>query len=128
MSRQPGDTLAQQGERVLTKLRPGMERHLLIFLHREQPVVRTIPTSVLGIGVRIIWQSTDALVTTDSGQITAVRMDDVVDFLLYASAFRKRVCRLTRLVVSQFDTGYHDDPSVSSIPIVICARKLESSR
>lgn len=89
--------------------------------------MRAVPTPILGIGSWVVWKSADTLVASDGGKIPPFRVDDVVDFLYRGSVDVPAVSHLrTHLVVGEFDSGHHDDSSVSRIPVVVCAHQRMS--
>lgn len=65
----------------LTIFRSRLERHFVVFLFREKPVVRAIPAPILRVRARVVGQAADALVAPDSSEVAPFRMDDIVDFL-----------------------------------------------
>ena len=74
---------------VRTILRSDLELELLRLFIREQPVVGTIPASVLWIGMWVVWQPADALVSADRRQVPSFGVDDVVYFLKVSTVIWK---------------------------------------
>jgi hypothetical protein len=100
--------------------------------------VRAIPAPILRVGVRVVGQSANTLVTPDGGEVPSFRVDDVVDFLHWCQRPHVHTSppnvlheapgvdqvgsegfALAHLVIGQLDTGNHDDSSISRVPVVI---------
>ncbi len=66
---------------ALTKLWSRLELHHIILLLHKQPIMRSVPTPILWIRMRIIGKTADTFVTSDSSKVSTVGMDDVKDTL-----------------------------------------------
>jgi hypothetical protein len=102
-------------------LRTGLKRHLIVLLLGEQPVMRAVPTPVLRVRMGVIRQAADSLITPNGGEVSSLRVDDVVDFLRARVSARTRdgSTGKTHFVIRQLDTGNHDDSTVSRVPIIV---------
>ena len=58
-----------------------MEIHLVLFLLCKQPIVWAIPAAILWICMRVIWQASQPLVSSNGSKIPPVRVNYVVDSL-----------------------------------------------
>lgn len=66
----------------LTVLWSSLEVHLVELRLDEQSIVRAEPRSILRVGMRIVGETADTLVPSDSGQVPSFGMDDIVDLLV----------------------------------------------
>ena len=62
----------------LTILGPRLEIQHLVLFGYEQSVVRSVPILVLRIRMRIVRQSSESLVSSDSGQVSSFGVNNVV--------------------------------------------------
>jgi len=75
----------------------------LRFFLDKQPIVGTEPRAILWIGARVVWETTDADVASDSSQIPTDGVNDVENFS----------------IVCEFNAGDHHDAAESGGPVVV---------
>jgi hypothetical protein len=100
--------------------RPRNKLQHLALIGHEQPIVRPVPGAVLRIRGWVLGHPAETLVSSDRGEVSPVRVDDVVDSL-QVEALNMFRCgeERTYLVVCELDPRNHDNPSISSIKVII---------
>lgn len=74
--------------------------------------MRAVPAPVLWIGVRVIRQTADTLVASNSSEVSSFGVDNIPNFS----------------VVGELDSGDHDDTSIPGVKVVICHNKKKKKK